>query len=142
VEFVDAREPHLKRVAYAICGDWQLAEDLLQTVFIKLYVAWPRVRREGTEEAYVRTIMVRTNIDDMRRGRGRELPGLQGFDRPAPPGTPHEDRRALFDAPLGLPEMQRKVVVLPHWLGLPVDETAPETRHWRGHGQWPLVAGN
>ena len=38
-----ARQTHLRRVAYALCGDWHRAEDLLQTAFVKLYVAWPRL---------------------------------------------------------------------------------------------------
>ncbi len=33
-------------------GDTHLAEDLVQTALARLYVAWPRVRRSGTETAY------------------------------------------------------------------------------------------
>jgi DNA-directed RNA polymerase specialized sigma24 family protein len=43
VEFVTARQTHLRRIAYSICGDWHQADDLLQTALTKLYVAWPRV---------------------------------------------------------------------------------------------------
>ena len=39
---------------------------------------------------------------------------------------PIEERSALFEALQGLPLMQRKVVVLRHWLGLDVRETARE----------------
>ncbi len=38
-EFVAARQIHLRRIAYAVCGDWDRAEDLLQTALTKLYVA-------------------------------------------------------------------------------------------------------
>ncbi|MDN5894931.1 MAG: SigE family RNA polymerase sigma factor, partial [Nocardioides sp.] len=31
-----ARRLHLRRVAYAICGDWHLADDLLQDALVKL----------------------------------------------------------------------------------------------------------
>ncbi len=58
------RRPHLRRVAYALCGDWHQADDLLQTALVKLYVAWPRVRRSGSEDAYVRRILVRASIDE------------------------------------------------------------------------------
>src|SRR2546429_3722785 len=34
-------------------GDTHLAEDLVQTALARLYVAWPKVRRAGTESAYV-----------------------------------------------------------------------------------------
>jgi DNA-directed RNA polymerase specialized sigma24 family protein len=64
VEFVTARQTHLRRIAYAICGDWHQADDVLQTALTKLYVAWPRVQRGATEEAYVRRIIVRATIDE------------------------------------------------------------------------------
>ena len=125
-EFVAARQAHLRRVAYAICGDRHLAEDLLQTAFTKLYVAWPRIRQQGTEEAYVRQILVRSHIDRSRRASSRELVGVEDWDQAAADGTPYEERSALFDALQALPEMQRKVVVLRHWLGLSVREAAHE----------------
>lgn len=64
--FVAARRPHLVRVAYALCGDWHRADDLVQTTLLKLYAAWRRVE-SGSEEAYVRTILVRAHIDQTRR---------------------------------------------------------------------------
>ena len=45
---------------------------------------------------------------------------------------PVEDRSALFEALQALPVMQRKVVVLRHWLGLSVAETAHELRISQG----------
>ena len=125
-EFVRARQTHLRRIAYAVCGDWHRADDLLQTALVKLYVAWPRLHRDGCEEAYVRTIIVRANIDESRRPWRRERPGLDGPDRAAREPLPVEERSALFDALQELPPMQRKVVVLRHWLGLSVAETALE----------------
>ena len=131
-EFVGARRTHLRRIAYAICGDWHRADDLVQTALVKLYVAWPRVHREGHEEAYVRTIIVRANIDEHRRPWRRELSGLPERDQPAPAALGVEERSALFEALQALPTMQRKVVVLRHWLGLSVAETAQELRISQG----------
>lgn len=126
VEYVASRQTQLRRIAYAICGDWSRADDVLQTALTKLYVAWPRVRREGEPDAYVRRIIVRSHIDEGRRPWRRERAGLEGHDLPAEPGLPLEERSALFDALQELPEMQRKTVVLRHWLGLSVEETAGE----------------
>lgn len=131
-EFVGARRTHLRRIAYAICGDWHRADDLVQTALVKLYVAWPRIHRDGHEEAYVRTIIVRANIDEHRRPWRREQSGLPERDRPAPDPLPVEERTALFEALQALPTMQRKVVVLRHWLGLSVAETAQELRISQG----------
>lgn len=126
VDFVQARQTHLRRIAYSLCGDWHIAEDLLQIALVKLYLAWPRVRRDGHEEAYARRIIVRASIDNHRRAHHRERPGLDGIDRAAPDRFSTEDRHELIDALQELPEMQRKVVVLRHWLGMSVAETAAE----------------
>jgi RNA polymerase sigma-70 factor (sigma-E family) len=125
-EFVAARQARLRRIAYALCGDWHKADDLLQTALTKLYVAWPRIRHEGNEEAYCRQIMVRANIDESRRPWRRERSSDQLPELPADGPTPVEERSALFDALQSLPQQQRKVVVLRHWLGLSVRETAAE----------------
>ncbi|HJR39445.1 MAG TPA: SigE family RNA polymerase sigma factor [Nocardioidaceae bacterium] len=124
--FVAARQVHLRRIAYAVCGDWHRADDLLQTALVKLYVAWPRLHLDGREEAYTRQIIVRANIDESRRPWRREMSGLDGHDPVARPELPTEERSALFDALQALPSMQRKVIVLRHWLGLSVEETARE----------------
>lgn len=125
-EFVAARQVHLRRIAYAVCGDWHRADDLLQTALVKLYLAWPRLHLDGREEAYARQIIVRANVDESRRPWRRERSGLDGHDPAARSGLPTEERSALFDALQELPIMQRKVVVLRHWLGLSVEETAHE----------------
>lgn len=125
-EYVSGRQGHLLRIAYAITGERTSAEDLLQTALTKLYVAWPRVRREGTEDAYVRQIMVRSHIDEVRRGTGREHSTAELPETPTATGSTYEERSELFDALQALPSMQRKVVVLRHWLGLSVRETAAE----------------
>jgi RNA polymerase sigma-70 factor (sigma-E family) len=124
--FVAARQTHLRRIAYAICGDWHQADDLLQTALVKLYVAWPRLHRDGREEAYTRQIIVRANIDAHRRPWRRERPGLEGLDGAARQPLPVEERSALFEALQQLPLMQRRTVVLRYWLGLSVQETSAE----------------
>ncbi|GGR58442.1 RNA polymerase sigma-70 factor (sigma-E family) [Nocardioides luteus] len=131
--FVAARRPHLVRVAYALCGDWHRADDLVQTALVKLYASWRRVT-PGSEEAYVRTILVRAHIDQTRRPwwkreRSGDLPERAG---PAAQTEQVEDRSELFEALQALPEMQRKVVVLRHWLQLSVAETARELRIGEG----------
>jgi RNA polymerase sigma-70 factor (sigma-E family) len=129
---VAGRQARLRRVAYAVCGDWNRAEDLLQTALTKLYVAWPRVRRDGREEAYVRQIIVRANLDEVRRPWWRrERLGLDGIDPPAPEHD-LDARDELFAALQSLPRMQRSVVVLRYWLGLSVAETAADLRIGEG----------
>ena len=39
----------------------------MQIALEKAYVAWPRIRRKGAQEAYVRSIMTRAAIDRTRQ---------------------------------------------------------------------------
>jgi DNA-directed RNA polymerase specialized sigma24 family protein len=110
VEFVTARQAHLGRIAYAVCGDWQRADEILRGALTRLYVAWPRLEREGTEEAYVRRRIMKASAD---RVRGPAL-------------APGPDRTPLFEALQSLPDKQRKALLLHHWLGLSIDETGEE----------------
>jgi DNA-directed RNA polymerase specialized sigma24 family protein len=112
VEFVTARQTHLRRIAYVLCGDWDQADDLLQGAFTRLYVAWSRVERDGTEEAFVRRFIVRADVG----GHGSRR--RSGHDDTEPPG--------LIDALQSLPTSELKVLVLHQWLGLTVEETAED----------------
>lgn len=127
-EYAASRRPALVRLAYALTGSWHTADDVVQTALAKLYVAWPRVRRAGAEDAYVRQTILRVSIDESRRPWRRERAGLDGFDHPAPPGLDPGDRQDLVAALMTLPEMQRRTVVLRHWWGLSVAETARDLR--------------
>ncbi|WP_141014533.1 SigE family RNA polymerase sigma factor [Nocardioides sambongensis] len=131
VEFVTSRQAHLRRIAYAICGDWHTAEDVLQTALTKVYLAWPKVQRASHPDAYVRQIIVRTNLDERRRPWRREAAVLDAVasdrrEETSTTGPDHAERSALIDALQELPQMQRKVVVLRHWLDLSVAETSAE----------------
>jgi RNA polymerase sigma-70 factor (sigma-E family) len=128
--FVQTRRTGLVRSACLLtAGDIHLAEDLVQTTLARLYVAWPKVRRSGTEAAYARRILVNAHTDELRRpGRRRErhMPELPESLEPVPPETfpdglvAAEVRTALA----ALPPRMRAAVVLRHWLDLSVEETA------------------
>ncbi|MDI4643267.1 SigE family RNA polymerase sigma factor [Nocardioides glacieisoli] len=126
--FVLSRQDHLRRIAYALCGNWHDADDLLQVALTRLYTAWPRISSDGNPEAYVRTILMRANVDNHRlRGRRVRTARLDAAGDPAAlAGLPVDERDALIEAVQRLPEMQRKVIVLRHWLGFDVHETARE----------------
>lgn len=124
--YVSGRRHQLKRTAYLLCGDLHRAEDLVQMTLMKLYAAWPRVRMDGNPDAFARRVLVNTHIDETRRPWRRERPGLDGLDDAAIAPTSTEDRDVLLAALAGLPEGQRKVVVLRHYWGLSVEETASD----------------
>ena len=120
-EYVGARRPLMYRTAWVLCGDPHQAEDLVQHVLTKLYVAWPRVSRMDAVDGYVRRMLVNANLDRLRSRR--EHTGLEGWDQPAP-STDTDAVLDLREAVARLAPGQRRALVLRHLWGLSVDETA------------------
>jgi RNA polymerase sigma-70 factor (sigma-E family) len=124
--FVRARSRPLLQAAWLLTGDWQLAEDLLQTALVKVYLSWGRIRKEGNAEAYARRVLVTTYVTGRRRRWRGELPTATLPDRPAS----HDDfagadlRQAVVQALHGLPRRQRAVVVLRYYCDLSEREVA------------------
>lgn len=115
--FVRARTPALLRSAYLLCGDQQLAEDLVQDALIRTHRAWRNLHHTGNAEAYTRKVMYHLQVGWWRRRRVAEsLPG----DVPEPARQrPHADvatstavRLSLQAALLRLTNRQRAVLVL------------------------------
>ncbi len=65
-EFVHARTPWLRRIAYLLCQDWHRADDLTQAVFLKLYVSWDRASKVDRVDGYVRTILINTFLSEQQ----------------------------------------------------------------------------
>jgi RNA polymerase sigma-70 factor (sigma-E family) len=125
--YVAGRRGHLYRTAYLLCGDPHRAEDIVQTALAKLYVAWPRASRADSVDAYARRVIINSHLDERRRPWRRESPTEEErLDRPAPTGVTPEDSDALWSALRRLGPKQRRVVVLRHYWGLSVEETAAD----------------
>ena len=121
-DFVVVRGSALRRTAYLMTGDWHEAEDLTQVALAKLYVAWPRVRRDGAE-AYARRIVARAFIDARRRHWRRERPTDELPDL-AGPSERIDDRLDLAQALAQLSASHRAVLVLRFWEDLSVEQVA------------------
>ncbi|QIG41587.1 SigE family RNA polymerase sigma factor [Nocardioides anomalus] len=125
--YVAGRRAHLYRTAYLLCGDAHRAEDIVQNALAKLYVAWPRASKADSVDAYVRRVIVNSHLDERRRPWRRESPTEdERLDRAAPTGVTPEESDALWTALRGLGPKQRRVVVLRHYWGLSVEETAAD----------------
>ena len=129
VEFVTAHQDRLRRIAYAVCSDDSRAEDVLQEALVKLYLSWSTLRTAGRVEAYARRIIANADLADRGRPWLRRRAQVADGRLEREPGRaplPVEDRADLLAAVRRLPAMQRRTVVLRHWLGLTVQETAEE----------------
>lgn len=126
-EFVAARRNKLYRTAVLLCGDPHQAEDIVQQALTKLYGAWSRVARLDNVDAYVRRIVVNAHLDEVRRPWQRERPDpLIELPTGPCPSASLEDADALWRALARLAPRQRQVVVLRHYWGLSVTETAED----------------
>lgn len=126
-EFAAAITPRLFRSALLLCGDWHLAEDLVQTTLGKLYVSWARVERADAPEAYARGALTKTFLSHKRLRRNDETPtvDLGGTADAAPDAS---IRLELFAALRILEPLDRAIVVLRYWEDRSVTETAGAVR--------------
>lgn len=122
--YVAHRRLHLFRMACLLCGDPHQAEDIVQDALARLYAAWPRASRADDIEGYVRRVIVNSHLNQVRRPWRRERAVARLGERPVAVHLPAEDLQVLWAAIGNLPLGQRKVVVLRHYLGLSVEETA------------------
>lgn len=124
VDYVSGRLSALRRLAYVLCADWHRADDVVQSAVTKLYVAWPRAKKAGNVDGYVRAMLVNAFLDERRRGWARVgLPGSLPEPRAAPE-TDHGERDLLRSALYRLAPRQRAVLVLRFYCDLSVDAVA------------------
>jgi DNA-directed RNA polymerase specialized sigma24 family protein len=60
------------RLAFALTGDWGLAEELTQEAFVRAWRRWGAIRRAESAPAYLRTTVVNLARSSLRR-RAREI---------------------------------------------------------------------
>jgi RNA polymerase sigma factor (sigma-70 family) len=108
-----------------LCGDWHLAQDLVQETLVKAYRHWPRVRQADDPDACVRRILLNVARDRWRR-REKAISVARFTVDPAVPDAADDivRRDGVLQALLELPFQQRVTVVLRYLEGLSQAETA------------------
>jgi RNA polymerase sigma-70 factor (sigma-E family) len=105
-------------------GDPHLAEDLVQTALVRVYLAWSRARA-GNPIAYARRTLVNCTADHHRRGFTRREHTAAALPDSAAPFEASDELDAELLVALGnLPPRMRAAVVLRHVHDLSVDDTA------------------
>ena len=122
--WVLARREPLRRSAYLMCGDWFLADDLVQEAVGRVYAVWPRVSVRGAPDSYARRVVVNLLVDHRRRAWRREVPHDELPDRADPTAIDTSVRDDVMRALAEVPPRQRAVLVLRFWEDLSVEETA------------------
>ncbi|HEY4453004.1 MAG TPA: SigE family RNA polymerase sigma factor [Pseudonocardiaceae bacterium] len=124
-EFVRNRGTPLHQSAYLLCGDWHLADDVVQDTLIKAFEHWKRVKAADNPEAYVRRILI-NEVRGRWRRRERSVPVAEFAVEPSVSDATDDilRRDGLRKALLTLPLRQRATVVLRYLEGLSERETA------------------
>ncbi|WP_433441985.1 SigE family RNA polymerase sigma factor [Nonomuraea sp. CA-141351] len=127
VDYVTARLPSLRRLAYYLCKDAHRADDVVQMAITRLYVHWRRARAARDLDRYVDAMLVRCFLNDQRLGWWTRV-RLAGYSHEVPEAAGHppdvETRSVVHAALAKVPPRQRAVLVLRFLCDLPVTEVA------------------
>lgn len=124
-EWVVHNRVRLHKTAFLMCGDWYLADDLVQDALIKCFPKWQRITHNGDPNPFLRRTLIRLCMDHGRRPSRREVTSASISDT-GPTNDPDFDHllQALQEVPAG----QRAILILRYFDGLTVEETAEATR--------------
>ena len=122
-EFFSARFDGARRIAYAMCGSWNDAEEIAQNAFVRVYARWAKIRID-TVDAYLRTVLTRVFLDSRRRGHARERAVAELPEQAVPPDHSAHERIAMHAALMAVPPGQRAVLVLRFVADLSVEQVA------------------
>lgn len=124
VEYFEVRMPHLRRLAVRLCGDFDRADDIVQTAATAIYTRWKLARAADNIDAYVRRTVVNTFLKERRSRWSRVALTGGSLDRLAATGQPIDERMVVRAAMRKLPPRQQAVLVLRFLCDLPVAEVA------------------
>jgi RNA polymerase sigma-70 factor (sigma-E family) len=122
-EYMAARLPALRRLAFLLCQDWHRADDLAQAAAVKAYTHWAKAARADSTDAYLNAILVREFLHD-RRSAWTRLVSLTEAPETAATQTDHDSSLDLRSAVVALPPRQRAVLVLRFYCDLNIYQTA------------------
>lgn len=123
-EFYEANYAGAVRLAVALVGRWDVAEELAQDAFVALHARWSRISEYESPEGWVRRVVVNRAVSSLRR-RAIEARLLLRLANERPhdiaPTRPDEELWRLVAA---LPRRQAQVTALTYIEGLSASEIA------------------
>jgi RNA polymerase sigma-70 factor (ECF subfamily) len=115
-ELYDAHVERVHRIAYRICGDADLAQDLTQDVFVQVFRRLDQFRGESSFGTWLHRVALTVSLNAMRkvkRFRQRETELDDAFHHETESGEMEPDLRDRLTAAIdALPEASRVALVL------------------------------
>jgi RNA polymerase sigma-70 factor (sigma-E family) len=111
--------------AFSLVGDWDLAEQLAQEAYLRLWRRWPWISDPQAAPLYLqRTVVNLSRATIRRRVIERRALNARSMERPPAPAPDTADLIELRHAIAALPARKRECVVMRYLLGLSEAETA------------------
>jgi RNA polymerase sigma-70 factor (sigma-E family) len=123
-EYVAAKGPWLRKVAFLLCQDWHRADDLVQNSIIKLYARWPQAEQIANLDGYARKVVVNTFLAEQRSPWWHRVVLRQEHPGTAQLAVDLDAALDLADALAALPPRQRAAIVLRYYCDLSVEDAA------------------
>jgi RNA polymerase sigma-70 factor (sigma-E family) len=122
--YARARQHHLYRTAYLLCGDSDRAQDLVQTTLANVLRSWRKASQAENPDAYAKTVLVRVFLSEQRK-HYRESAAHRlaaGADAEGPGQA--DLRIVVLEALRTLPPKPRAMIILRYWEDQSVEDTA------------------
>jgi len=120
-----AHYPRIVYTAFSLVGDWDLAEQLAQEAYLRLWRRWRWISDPQAAPMYLQRTVVNLSRETIRRKViERRALKIRGAERAAAPGPDPAALAELRRAIAALPLRKRECVVLRFLLGMSEAETA------------------
>ena len=124
-ELYAAHAQRAGRLAYFLVGDRELAQDLVQEAFLKVFGRWGNLREPHSFSAYLnRTIVNLAHKSHRRRGVERRYLDKQPRREAVTPERDYETADELWRQLQLLPDRQRTAIVLRYYEDLTEHQAA------------------
>jgi len=117
--------PHVVYTAFGLVGDWDLAEQLAQEAYLRLWRRWRLLADPQAAPSYLQRIVVNLSRETIRRRIiERRALKVRSMERPPATGPDLAAHLELRRAIAALPARKRECIVMRYLLGLSEAETA------------------
>ncbi len=123
-EFYESEYRAVVGLAYVLCGNRSVAEDLTQDAFTDAHKAWSKIGNYDNPGAWVRRVLVNKSTSRIRRAVFEAKALTKIGSRPAPVGELEERSEEVWAAVRALPTRQSQAVALYYWEDLSLQQIA------------------